>query len=166
MRNTIPTPHARRDAEGPTLDPVVQELVGSLQRRHADTGVPLPQLTVDVSPGHVLPGDAEIVKSLLEQWLAEAVRAAAGNAAMARSAEVVITSVQYADRLEVEIADTGPAVAQRRGASEAVAGRLRTAAEQTLLDRLQAAVRLDDCPEGGVALTLCLPRQSLRRAAA
>jgi hypothetical protein len=123
-------------------------------------------LTVDVSPGHVLPGDAEIVKSLLEQWLAEAVRAAAGNAAMARSAEVVITSVQYADRLEVEIADTGPAVAQRRGASEAVAGRLRTAAEQTLLDRLQAAVRLDDCPEGGVALTLCLPRQSLRRAVA
>lgn len=115
MRNTIPTPHARRDAEGPTLYPVVQELVGSLQRRHADTGVPLPQLTVDVSPGHVLPGDAEIVKSLLEQWLAEAVRAAAGNAAMARSAEVVITSVQYADRLEVEIADTGPAVTCSEG---------------------------------------------------
>ena len=166
MRDTIPSPQVQQDAEGPSLYPLVQELVNSLQRRHADTGVPLPQLTVDVPPGHGLPGDAEIVRNLLEEWLASAVRAAAGSAAMARSAEVVITSVQYADRLEVEIADTGPAIARRQIAGEAVAGRLRTAAEQSLLDRLQATVRLDDCPEGGVALTLCLPRQVMRRAAA
>lgn len=117
-------------------------------------------------PDHGLPGDAEIVRNLLEEWLASAVRAAAGNASMARSAEVVITSVQYADRLEVEIADTGPAISRRQVVGEAVAGRLRTAAEQSLLDRLQATVRIDDCPEGGVALTLCLPRQVSRRVAA
>lgn len=166
MRDTIPSPHAQRHSDCPSLYPLVQELVGSLQRRHADTGVPLPRLIVDVHPDHGLPGDAEIVRNLLEEWLASAVRAAAGNASMARSAEVVITSVQYADRLEVEIADTGPAISRRQVVGEAVAGRLRTAAEQSLLDRLQATVRIDDCPEGGVALTLCLPRQVSRRVAA
>lgn len=166
MRNTIPTPHALRAFTGTSLRGVLQELVSDLQRRHADTGMPLPQITFDVAADHGLPGDAEVVRNLLEGWLADAVRAAAGSAAMARSAEVFITSVAYADRLEIEIADTGPAVAGRQVAGDMVAGRLRAVAEQSLLERLQATVRLDDCPEGGVALTLCVPMQATRRAAA
>ncbi len=166
MRQIIPTPAARRSAEAMTLASLVGSVVDELQRESADSGRPLPRLSVDVAADHRLPADAAALRTLLERGIREAVRVTAASATMARTAEVVITSVQYHDRLELEIADSGPARAEREAAGGLLSGGLQAATERPLLDRLAAAVRLDDCPEGGVALTLSIPLAATRRAAA
>ena len=166
MRQILPTPAARRSAGPPTLLALVAAVVDDLQRQAADSGRPLPKLSVDVAADHQLPADVSALRSLLEQGLSEAVRATAASSTMARTAEVVLTSVQYPDRLELEIADSGPARVERQAAGGLFGDGLATDGAQSLLDRLAAAVRLDDCPEGGVALTLSIPLAVARRAAA
>ncbi|MGA1619512.1 MAG: hypothetical protein ACO37F_13515 [Pirellulales bacterium] len=166
MRQIIPTPAARRSAGTPTLRSLVAAVVDELQRQAADSDRPLPQLTIDVAVDHQLPADVAALRSLLERGLGEAVRATAASATMARNAEVVITSVQYSDRLELEIADSGPARAERQATGGLFGDGMAADGARSLLDRLAAEVRLDDCPEGGVALTLSIPLAVARRAAA
>ena len=90
--------------DGSSLKGIVGDVVSDLQRHHADTGVPLPHVAVDVPRTHGFEGNIAVLKELLSVWLRDAVRAAAGNAAMARTAEVLITSVDYPDCIEIEIA--------------------------------------------------------------
>lgn len=166
MRQIIPTPAALRSAEHATLKSLVGAVIDDLQRQAADRGRPLPQLSVDVADDHRLPADVAALRMLLERGLTEAVRATAASATMARTAEVVVTSIQYPDRLELEIADSGPSRAERHAADGLFGGSFAATGTQQLLDRLAAAVRLDDCPEGGVALTFSIPLAAARRAAA
>jgi hypothetical protein len=166
MRQILPTPAALRSAEPATLRSLVGAVIDDLQRQAADSGRPLPQLSVDVAAEHRLPADVVALRTLLERGLGEAVRATAGSATMARTAEVVVTSIQYPDRLELEIADSGPARAERQAAGGLFGRGTEAAGARQLLNRLAATVRLDDCPEGGVALTFSMPLAAARRAAA
>ena len=151
---------------GSALQGIVGDVVSDLQRHHADTGVPLPHVAVDVPRTHRFEGNIAVLKELLSVWLRDAVRAAAGNAAMARTAEVLITSVEYPDCVEIEIADSGPSLAERQGLGGGVVGRVHESVQQKLLDQVCGDVRLDDCAEGGVAVTLRVPKMVSQRMAA
>ena len=148
------------------LPSIVDRVVSDLQRQHADTGVPLPRVVVDVPCSQRFEGDAVALADLLSFWLQDAVRAAAGNAAMARTAEVLVTSVEYPDCVEIEIADSGPSLAERQGLGGGVVGRVHESVQQKLLDQVCGDVRLDDCAEGGVAVTLRVPKAVSQRMAA
>jgi len=151
---------------GSALQGIVGEVVSELQRHHADTGVPLPHVAVDVPCAHRFDGNIVVLKELLNVWLRDAVRAAAGNAAMARTAEVLVTSVDYPDCIEIEIADSGPSLLERQGLGRGVIGSVHVVAQQKLLDQVRGDVRLDDCAEGGVAVTLRVPKMVSQRMAA
>ena len=144
--------------QSPVLRGIVEKVVSGLQRQHADSGVPLPHVSVDVPGTHRFEGNVVVLDQLLNVWLCDAVRAAAGSAAMARTAEVLITSVEYADCIEIEIADSGPSLVDRQKLSGGVVGRVHTVAQRNLLDQVHGDIRLDDCAEGGVAVTLRLPK--------
>jgi len=152
--------------DGSSLKGIVGDVVSDLQRHHADTGVPLPHVAVDVPRTHGFEGNIAVLKELLSVWLRDAVRAAAGNAAMARTAEVLITSVDYPDCIEIEIADSGPSLSKRQGLVRGVAGSVHVVAQQKLLDQVRGDVRFDDCAEGGVAVTLRVPKMVSQRMAA
>ena len=47
----------------------------------------MPHVVVDVPRDHKFEGNTAVLKELLNVWLRDAVRAAAGNAAMARTAK-------------------------------------------------------------------------------
>ena len=151
---------------GLALQCIVGDVVSDLQRHHADTGVPLPHVAVDVPCAHRFEGNTAVLKELLNVWLRDAVRAAAGNAAMARTAEVLVTSVDYPDCIEIEIADSGPSLSERQGLGGGVIGSVHVVAQQKLLDQVRGDVRLDDCAEGGVAVTLRVPKMVSQRMAA
>ena len=151
---------------GAALQGIVEDVVSGLQRHHADTGGALPHVAVDVPRDHRFDGNVAVLKELLSVWLREAVRAAAGNAAMARTAEVLVTSVDYPDCVEIEIADSGPSRAERQGLGGDVVGRVHVSVQQKLLDQVRGDVRLDDCAEGGVAVTLRIPKVASQRMAA
>ena len=147
------------------LPSIVDRVVSDLQRQHADTGVPLPRVVVDVPCSQMFECDAVALADLLSFWLQDAVRAAAGNAAMARTAEVLVTSVEYPDCVEIEIADSGPSLAERLSFAGGVVGRVHLSSQQKLLEQVRGDVRLDDCAEGGVAVTLRIPKVVSRRMA-
>jgi hypothetical protein len=85
---------------------------------------------------------------------------------MARTAEVLITSVEYADCIEIEIADSGSSLSERQKVGGGVVGRVHAVSQQELLDQVHGDMRLDDCAEGGVAVTLRFPRVVSQRMAA
>ncbi|MDB4556955.1 hypothetical protein N9Z96_00360 [bacterium] len=152
--------------QSPALRGIVGNVVSGLQRQHADSGVPLPHVSVDVPLAHKFEGNVVVLEELLNVWLCDAVRAAAGSAAMARTAEVLITSVEYADCIEIEIADSGSSLSERQKVGGGVVGRVHAVAHQELLDQVHGDMRLDDCAEGGVAVTLRFPRVVSQRMAA
>ncbi|MBT3212986.1 MAG: hypothetical protein HN985_08140 [Planctomycetaceae bacterium] len=152
--------------QSPALRGIVGNVVSDLQRQHADSGVPLPQVLVDVPRSHRFEGNVVVLEELLNVWLCDAVRAAAGSAVMARTAEVLITSVEYADCIEIEIADSGPSLLERQKLGGGVVGRVHAVSQQKLLDQVHGDMRLDDCAEGGVAVTLRFQRVVSRRIAA
>ncbi len=152
--------------QAPALLGIVGNVVSDLQRQHADSGVPLPHVSVDVPRAHRFEGNVVVLEELLNVWLCDAVRAAAGSAAMARTAEVLITSVEYADFIEIEIADSGPSLSERQKLGGGVVGRVHAVSQQKLLDQVCGDMRLDDCAEGGVAVTMRLPKVVSQRMAA
>ena len=166
MKESVTALQSDSWGHGAALQGVVADVVSDLQRHHAHTGVPLPHVAVDVPRAHKFDGNVAVLKELLSVWLRDAVRAAAGNAAMARTAEVLVTSVEYPDCVEIEIADSGPSLAERQGLGGGVVGRVHVSVQQNLLDQVRGDVRLDDCAEGGVAVTLRVPKAVSQRMAA
>jgi hypothetical protein len=74
--------------------------------------------------------------------------------------EVVVTSIEYADAIEIEVADSGPLC------PPTTADAIPEPAIQRLLDQVGGRLTTAACPEGGRALTLRLPHRRLRRMAA
>lgn len=117
---------------------------------------------------------SRVAALLLERSLTAAGRATGGPLA---PREVLVTAVACPDRVEIEFADSGAGLTDRernslslRGAPAATP---RTATDPLLDDlrhlamALGASVTAVDCPDGGSAVTLCLPTRpaALRRAA-
>ena len=73
--------------------------------------------------------------------------------------EVLVTGVVTPDGLELEVADSGPGLA-------AAATSRAIAASRPLAERLGGAVAVCDCPSGGLAVTIRVPRRRAQRRAA
>ena len=138
------------------LESIIDEICAERRRRGQATC----PVTLDVADRHVLQVDPSAIRGLLTALLARALENAqrAGAEGDAPSVhEVVVTSIEYADAIEIEIADSGPSAAPGDATDRSL---------QELLDRVGGKITSASCPEGGTALTLRLPHRRLRRLAA
>ena len=133
-------------------------------------------VTLDVQDTLRIEADGDIIRRLLTPLLDRSVAAASRAAAGSSPREVLVTAVGYPDRIEIEFADSGSGLTPRernslpRGRSSADP---RESTDPLLDDVLRLATSIGgtlaamECPEGGSAVTLCLPirRTALRRAA-
>lgn len=117
-------------------------------------------VSIDAPSAARIAADPGILRGLLDRLVTAAVAAAAaplprGDGPPLR--EVVITVVEMADAVELEIADSGPVAA----ADERCPQPLRE-----LAARCGCGLHVAACPEGGTAVTVRLPRREARRQAA
>jgi len=139
--------------------PAVAEAARAARDRH----MPLPLLTLDVDAEHLVQADPPLVRRVLATLLDNAIEAAG------ETGEVVITSVQYADAIEIEVADSGPGLSSHARAwlfepgftTKPDGSGVALAAARQLTGQLGGS-----CPEGGTAFTLRLPRRMPQRMAA
>jgi len=152
------------DPDDPMILPMVpprgllEAILAEVREVCAERGIADCGVTLDVADRHVLQVDPATVRDILAGLLLRAFENAArptGSSDAPRMREIVVTSVEHADAIEIEVADSGPPAAISSADAlaplvEAVGGGLSTAA----------------CPEGGRAVTLRLPHRRLRRRAA
>lgn len=148
------------------LRPMIQEIVNLTATtipEHAAADAPL--ILVEVDRGHTVDADAAAVRRVLGILIRDAVAAAAGPldaSDVPTIREVLITSVQTDDSIEIEVADSSATSGDTIG--------MATAAAESMTERLGGMLRVYRCPEGGKAVTVSLPRRrlaagTLRRAA-
>jgi signal transduction histidine kinase len=117
------------------------------------------RVTLDVPAAQVVDVDPDMFRSVVEGLVraafSAAVRPVVAGAPIAVR-EVVVTSIDAADALELEIADSGS------GPPDAAA----LAAARAAILGLGGDVTVTQCPEGGTAVTLRLSRRAVRRKAA
>lgn len=154
-------------------DVVDEALRGVTAERDGAPGV---CVVVDVPPTMALDADGRAIGRILAPLLGRAFDRARLGAGPCRP-EVVVTGVECADGIEIEVAasgaalEAGEAVAFGRRGGVRSCDRTRPAAWTVDLLREAALVggtfHASDCPEGGAAITLRLPRgrAALRRAA-
>jgi hypothetical protein len=163
-------PHILRigtPADSPASEPrwvsprgMIESIVAEVRDRHdrREHRLPAPRIEIDVPAGHAVHADPAVLRRIFEILLGNAVDAAA-QAAIPRGVppvrEVVVTSVDSIDAIEIEVADSGP--------GPAVAAGVRLFG---LVERLGGTLHAINCPEGGTAYTLRLPHRRARRAAA
>lgn len=93
---------------------------------------------------------------------------------MPQMREIVVTSIDYPDAIEIEVADSGPGLwgqTQSRlfepGFTTKPDGAgLSLAAASALVEQLGGTLHAANCPEGGTAFTLRLPQKRASRMAA
>ncbi|MFM9198104.1 MAG: ATP-binding protein [Planctomycetia bacterium] len=160
---------------------LVSSIVADCNRSRRERGQPPLKTTLDVSPAHeqAVLADAAAVRRALEPLVRRALESAAQAGAageMPAVAEVVVTTVDLGDAIEIEVADSGPALPdhvrtwlnEKMGRSYHAnvvpegAG-LALAAVRAVVARVGGDVLATNCPEGGVAITLRLPRRQARR---
>ena len=134
-------------------------------------------LTLDVPTDLEIAAEHGSVGRLLAPLLERSLAAAGEWHGMGRSPrEVLVTAVGYPDRIEIEFADSGPGLTDRERNSLPSHGAPTDPGHPTdpLLDDLRrlvmalgGSISAIDCPEGGSAVTLCLPTRpaAMRRAA-
>ena len=135
-------------------------------------------LTLDVPIDLEIAAERGSVRRLFAPLLERALAAAGPRIGAGPSPrEVLVTAVGFPDRIEIEFADSGPGLTHRERHSLPPRGTPATALHEPtdpLLDDLRhlvvalgGSISAMDCPEGGSAVTLCLPTRpaALRRAA-
>jgi hypothetical protein len=119
-----------------------------LQRLAADAlrqAGPHVRCEIDAPRGVEAPaGTQPVIQALLRQSLSQ----------LDDAGEITVTAVPFGDHVEVEIADSGPPVERRP----------RTV--PMVLALHGATARWQNCPQEGVAVTVCLPCKRSRREAA
>lgn len=144
---------------------VLEAVLAKVQ--HASGGAALPRIMLDVPEGHAVHADPLLVRRVLETLLENAIGAAGG------SGEVVVTSIEYADAIEIEVADSGPGLTSHARAwifepgftTKADGSGVALAAASSLVDQLGGTIDATDCPDGGSAFTIRLPHGRRRLAA-
>lgn len=142
----------RASRSGSSLDGIIRDVAADVAQDRRRRRLPHVAITIDIGGGRVAVADAERMRATLLALVAAACNAATAPAPASdgpRLHEVVITAVKTARGIEIEVADSGPgpaflpadAVAAARGHAERFGGGLMIAA----------------CPDGGTAVTLCLP---------
>ncbi len=137
---------------------LLEAILEEVRRHCAERGIADCDVTLDVADRHVLQVDPATVRDILAGLLLRAFENASRPAASSDAPhlrEIVVTSIEHADAIEIEVADSGPVPVATPDAS---------------LEPLVAAVggmlSVSACPEGGRAVTLRLPHRRLRRQAA
>lgn len=158
--------HAAPDSAEPRILPLptagvavrglLDEAVSAARARHADAG--LVEVAIDAAPGTRVPGDAATLRGLVDRLVADALVAAARSSGDGPPLhEVVVTVVETADAIELEIADSGPSTPADDRCPAVV---------RELAARCGCRLHVATCPEGGMAVTVRLPRREVRRQAA
>jgi len=147
------------------LRPLVEEIV----RRHS------PRLTaqlidtvIDIPADQMVVADRELLRRAVQNLVRSAV------AVMPAGGALIVTSAADRNAVELEIADTGPPLsdeARRRAFDPAGTGRGGAAGHDLAVVRRIADLHggnvfVANCPEGGVAFTLRIPRPVVLEAAA
>lgn len=158
---------------------LLASILADCQRACRAPGRPHVMVSLDVSDRHdlPLPVDAALLRRAVEPLIRRALESAAvgdreGDYTSFR--EVTVTGVDLGDAFEIEVADSGPSLSP--GLRHWLAGGTADADEPApedagfaLIAARTAAARVDGtlhaaaCPEGGVAVTLRLPRRLARR---
>ena len=156
----------RDGSEDPSFDvsDVIGEICEALELRSFRQGV---QFEVDAPPYTMLQGDREQFRTVLQLLLAQTLEVTS------RGSDLVITACSDEHGVEVEVADSGTGIAHlfAQPASAFAVGLAgqKKARNASDLSRLIAAlggdIRVQDCPDGGAAITVHFP-QHLQRAAA
>jgi hypothetical protein len=153
-------PHGSPERDGQSLRGVIAGLAAEVAR--SIRGLPIVRISVDVGDAHVADAEPEIesLAAPLRRLMTAACAAAAAPAPASefpRPREVVVTSVDTGDALEIEVADSAADVSRQ----EAVVAELRPQVEH-----LGWTLSSAPCPEGGLAVTLRMPRRRRRSLAA
>jgi len=177
----LPLTRGNTRFSGPTVSP--HELLADLAAAvdvapgGGETATPV-CLTLDVPTDLEIAAERGPVRRLFAPLLERALAAAGRRIGAGPSPrEVVVTAVGFPDRIEIEFADSGPGLTHRERSSFPPQGTPATDPREPtdpLLDDLRhrvvalgGSISAIDCPEGGSAVTLCLPTRpaALRRAA-
>jgi len=137
---------------------LLEAILEEVRRHCADRGIPDCHVTLDVADRHVLQVDPSTVRDILAGLLLRAFDNAARPAAASDAPhvrEIVVTSIEHAHAIEIEVADSGP-----------VSSVTADAALEPLVAAVGGMLSVAACPEGGRAVTLRLPHRRLRRQAA
>lgn len=151
-------PHGSSDHDGRQLRGLIAGLAAEVAR--SIRGLPVVRISVDVGDTHVADADPASFTGPLRRLLTAACAAAAAPAASSefpQSREVVVTTVDTGDALEIEVADSAADVSRQ----QAVVAELRPQVERDGWTLSTAA-----CPDGGLAVTLRIPCRRGRSLAA
>ncbi|MBX7169202.1 MAG: sensor histidine kinase [Pirellulales bacterium] len=144
---------------------LVEDVLGGLAAQLRSQGI---ETTVDVPFAQTAWADPDMLRRVVLNLTLNAIDA------MPDGGELVITSFEGRDWFELEVADSGPGMHDdvRRRACEpffttkSAGTGLGLAIVNHIADTHGGAIRIDNCPEGGAALTLRLPRAMRQEAAA
>ena len=163
---------------------LVASILADCARVRREQGRPPLAATLDVAPHHeqAIVADQSLVRRVLEPLIRRAMESATQPRARGESPvvrEVVITSIDVGNAIEIEVADSGPGLPENVSTwlSEAADGvpvpsntpdgaGLALAAVRAAAIRIDGTLSATNCPEGGVAITVRLPRRQARRLAA
>ena len=163
---------------------LIASILADCTRVRREQGRPSVTATLDVAPQHeqTLAADSTLVRRVLEPLIRRAMESAAQpqpRSDVPVVGEVVVTSVDVGSAIEIEVADSGPSLpdAVRTWLNETTDGPcspgatpdgtgLALAAVRAAAARIDGTLSVANCPEGGVAITLRLPRRQARRLAA
>ena len=169
---------------GPPSQGLLAKILADCARVRREQGRPSLAATLDVATHHeqALLADPTLVRRVLEPLIRRAMESATEPDATRESPvvrEVVVTSIDVGSAIEIEVADSGPALPDpvRRWLNETADGfhassivpdgaGLALAAIRAAAARIDGTLSAANCPEGGVAITLRLPRREAQRLAA
>jgi K+-sensing histidine kinase KdpD len=181
--------HHRSTSSGGSLssrssEGLLSSILADCTRARREQGQPQLAAMLDVSQQHEqsLLADPSLVRRALEPLVRRALESAAQSDASREPPlvrEVIVTSIDLGDAIEIEVADSGQALSDGvrkwlgenphhpndTGVVPEGAG-LALVAVRAAVTRIDGTLRAVNCPEGGVAITLRLPRRQARRLAA
>jgi len=185
---TLPFHHRRFGARGfyqppKALPPsgLLASVLSECVRVRREQGRPAVTATLDVCRHHeqFLSADLSLVRRALEPLVRRAFESAAKPVAAGEVPvvpEVIITSVDVGDAIEIEVADSGPPLSDpvKMWLGETTADRcepsappegagLVLAAVRAATARIGGTLHATNCPDGGVAITLRLTRRQSQR---
>ena len=177
--------HPRFSSRSAVQSPgLIASILADCARVRREQGRPPLAATLDVATQHeqALVADATLVRRVLEPLIRRAMESAAQPRARCESpvvGEVVVTSIDVGSAIEIEVADSGPSLpdAVRTWLNETMESEcspsvapdgtgLALAAVRAAAARIDGTLSAANCPEGGVAITLRLPRRLAQRLAA
>jgi signal transduction histidine kinase len=154
-----------RSWESLSLRELVDEVVASLASRFAAQAI---DVTIDVPLDHRISGQGELLRRAVENLMLNAVDA------MPDGGSLLATSAADGHAIELEVADSGPTMSdeQRQEAFQLMPAAQRggtgwgLAVVRRIAELHGGCVTVANCPEGGVAFTLRVPRSVALEAAA